>query len=129
MVAAKKSVATKKPASKVAKARKGTAKSVSANAKARKAPIVAKASAKTTRFSLFKRAKGGAKKKSDTSMHSFRLAKESTPFMSFCITRQTVYWVVLVAFIIFAQLWILSLQVEVASLLDAQQSQLSSSSF
>lgn len=57
-------------------------------------------------------------------MRSFHVAKDVKPFTTFQVTRQTVYWVILVAFIIFAQLWIISLQVEVASLLDAQQSQL-----
>lgn len=55
---------------------------------------------------------------------SFRIVKEDVPFTSFRITRQTVYWVILVAFIVFAQLWIINLQVQVASLLDAQQTQL-----
>lgn len=59
-----------------------------------------------------------------TEMRSFRVSKDDMPFGTFRVTRQTVYWVILVAFIIFAQLWIINLQVEVASLLDAQQTQL-----
>jgi len=59
-----------------------------------------------------------------TGMRSFRVSKDDMPFGTFRVTRQTVYWVILVAFIIFAQLWIINLQVEVASLLDAQQTQL-----
>lgn len=57
-------------------------------------------------------------------MQSFHIAKDDLPFTTFRVTRQTLYWVVLVSFIIFAQLWIISLQVEIASLLDAQQAQL-----
>lgn len=64
------------------------------------------------------------KKSATNEMRSFHVAKDQTPFTTFRVTRQTVYWVILVAFIIFAQLWIISLQVEVASLLDAQQAQL-----
>jgi hypothetical protein len=57
-------------------------------------------------------------------LRSFRIAREQRAFTDFQITRQTVYWIILVAFIIFAQLWILKLQVEVATLLDTQQAQL-----
>lgn len=62
--------------------------------------------------------------KSKLSMRSFRVAKDDQDFSGFRITRQTVYWIILVAFIIFAQLWILKLQIEVATLIDAQQQQL-----
>ena len=57
-------------------------------------------------------------------VRSFKVSKNNPPFTSFQITRQTVYWIILVSFIIFAQLWILKLQVEVASLIEAQQIQL-----
>lgn len=57
-------------------------------------------------------------------MRSFRVAQDDQDFTGFRITKQTVYWIILVAFIIFAQLWILKLQIEVATLIDAQQSQL-----
>jgi len=49
---------------------------------------------------------------------SFRVAKEPVPFTSFKITRQTVYWVILISFIIFTQLWILRLQMDVATLTE-----------
>lgn len=88
-------------------------KTVAKASVAKKAPVK-KASAKrsTTR----------AKKM--VNMRSFRIAKENQEFTGFRITRQTIYWIILVAFIIFAQLWILKLQVEVASLIDTQQQQL-----
>ena len=57
-------------------------------------------------------------------MRSFRISPEERAFTDFRITRQTIYWIILIGFIIFAQLWILKLQVEVASILDAQQAQL-----
>jgi len=68
-------------------------------------------------------------KKSSTKkvqMRSFHIAPEEKSFNTFQITRQTVYWVILVAFILFAQLWILKLQIDVATLLDIQQQQLMS---
>lgn len=63
-------------------------------------------------------------KKADN-YHSFKVSSNEAPFTSFRVTRQTVYWVVLIAFIIFAQLWILKLQIEVAQVIDQQTSSLS----
>jgi hypothetical protein len=62
--------------------------------------------------------------KKQPEMRSFRISNDKQPFTDFRITRQTVYWIILIAFIIFAQLWILKLQIEVATLIDAQQAQL-----
>lgn len=45
---------------------------------------------------------------------SFRIAKDQRPFLSFKITIQTVYWTLLVAVIIFLQLWILQAQYRAA---------------
>lgn len=56
-------------------------------------------------------------------MRSFRLSAEEQSFTDFRITRQTVYWVILISFILFAQLWILQLQVDVATIIDEQQAQ------
>lgn len=94
----------------MATAKKSTAKKTTSRAS------TAKTAAKST--------KTRKSRASKAEMQSFRVVKESIPFTSFRITRQTVYWVILVAFIIFAQLWIINLQVEVASLIDAQQTQL-----
>lgn len=57
-------------------------------------------------------------------MRSFRLSREERAFTDFQVTRQTLYWIILAGFIIFAQLWILKLQIEVASIIDAQQEQI-----
>lgn len=57
--------------------------------------------------------------------NSFKVSSSQTPFRNFRVTRQTVYWVVLVAFIIFAQLWILKLQIDVAQIIDQQTNTLS----
>ena len=107
--------------------KKSTAKSTKAHttsaAVSKKAPTV-----KAKKPAASKKARKPSKKTSDE-MKSFHVAKEAEPFMSFRVTRQTIYWVILIAFIVFAQLWILSLQVEVASLLDAQQAQLEQDAF
>lgn len=60
-----------------------------------------------------------------STVRSFKVAKSPEKFTSFKLTRQTLYWVILIAFIIFAQLWIIKLQVEIGTLLDTQQTQLS----
>ena len=57
-------------------------------------------------------------------MKSFKVAPEPVPFRTFKITKQTVYWVLIVSIIIFSQLWILKMQFEVASLVEAQQASL-----
>lgn len=65
-----------------------------------------------------------AKVQKTDAIRSFRIHQDTRPFTSFRITRQTIYWIILVCFIIFVQLWILKLQIEVATLLDAQATQL-----
>lgn len=65
-----------------------------------------------------------ASAKSSAEMRSFRLSREDRAFMDAQVTRQTLYWIILVAFIVFVQLWILKLHIEVATILDAQQQQL-----
>lgn len=64
------------------------------------------------------------KSKNEPRYDSFKVSKSDAPFTTLKITRQTVYWVILIAFIIFAQLWILKLQIDVAQLIDAQAASL-----
>ena len=92
-----------------------TKKSPTKKAPVKKAPAKRTATKKTTSKS--------SKISKQPEIRSFRLAREDRAFTSFQITRQTVYWIILVSFIIFVQLWILKLQIEVATLLDAQQAQ------
>ena len=82
----------------------------------------AKATVKTTpKKSTPKKTSAKRTSKKPTEMQSFHVYPENQPFTAFKITRQTVYWVLLVAFIVFVQLWILKLQVEVAQLIDNQE--------
>jgi hypothetical protein len=102
--------------------KKTTTKKTSAPKKTTaRATVTKKAPVKKT---TAKRAPKRTSSKKTPEMRSFHIAKESQEFTKFKVTRQTVYWVILVAFIIFAQLWILKLQVDVATLIDAQQQQL-----
>ena len=110
MVTSKKPT-TKKATAKVASkapAKKTVAKSAPASAAKKK--VVAKST---------------SSKKGTNGYKTLRVATPEESFSSFRITRQTVYWVILIAFIIFVQLWILSLQIDVATLLESQQAELS----
>lgn len=46
-------------------------------------------------------------------MKSFRVAKEETPFFTFRLTKQTVYWLILSAVVIAFTLWLLKLQSDI----------------
>lgn len=98
MATAKKSTAKKKPVAKKAPVKKPVKKVV-----ARKAAVTKKTSVKKA-----------------PQMKSFRISKEDASFTTFKITRQTIYWTVLICFIIFVQLWILKLQIEVSTYLENQ---------
>lgn len=100
----------------MATTKKTTKKTVST-----KSPVKKSAPKKTTAKKSAPRAKAAAK---DPSFQSFKVAENQPPFSTFKITRQTVYWIILVSFIVLAQLWIIKLQVEVATLLDIQQQEL-----
>ncbi len=111
---------TKKPAAKRASVKKAPAKKTvasRANTSKPKAPVTRKPAAKRAP------SKQSAKSTRNSQMRSFHLSQDQASFTTFKITRQTVYWIILVAFIVFAQLWIIKLQVEVASLIEAQQAE------
>lgn len=84
-----------------------TKKSVATKAPAKKSSVTRKSTAKKT-----------------SGVKSFRVSANEPSFRTFKITRQTVYWLVLIAFIIFMQLWILKLQIEVSTYLQAQETAL-----
>jgi hypothetical protein len=48
-------------------------------------------------------------------MKSFHLYKESQSFSQFQASRQTVYWVILLVYITIIQLWLLSIQIDIAN--------------
>lgn len=111
-MATTKKTTTKKPATRSTTKSTATKKTTTV---AKKAPVKKTTATKKT----VKKASAKAPQ-----MRSFRVANDQQQFTSFRITRQTVYWIILVAFIIFVQLWILKLQIEVVTLIDAQQAQL-----
>ena len=101
--------------------KKSPAKKAAPKKTTAKATVTKKAPAKATAKKTSSKGKATVKQ---AELRSFRIAKDTQPFTSFQITRQTIYWIILVSFIIFVQLWILKLQIEVAMLLDAQQVQI-----
>lgn len=52
-------------------------------------------------------------------MQSFKVYRNAPPFMSFHITKQTIYWTVLLLIIFGIQIWILKVQLDIAALTDA----------
>ncbi|MBC7564676.1 hypothetical protein H7100_00375 [Candidatus Saccharibacteria bacterium] len=64
--------------------------------------------------------KVASKKRSTTKkpaeMQSFRVYKDTQPFTRIGFSRQTIYWSILLAFIIVTQLWILKIQLDIANL-------------
>jgi hypothetical protein len=49
-------------------------------------------------------------------MKSFHMYKEEKPFTRLQLSRQTLYWVILLVFIVITQLWILKIQMDIANL-------------
>ncbi|UTX51683.1 hypothetical protein KI440_01895 [Candidatus Saccharibacteria bacterium TM7i] len=116
-MATTKKPAAKKTTSKASTARKAPVKKTVAAKSTAKKPVAKRTANSTARKAPTTR-KVAAKK--TAKMRSFHVAGDQPPFKSFAITRQTVYWLILVSVIIFAQLWILKTQYEVINLLDQQ---------
>jgi hypothetical protein len=57
-------------------------------------------------------------KKKAEQMKSFKIYRDNPAFTTFRVTRQTVYWTILLVFIIIMQLWILKVQLDIAVLTD-----------
>lgn len=49
---------------------------------------------------------------------SFKVVKDSIPFITTKITQQTMIWSVLLIFIMLVQIWILSVQLDVANTIE-----------
>lgn len=58
-------------------------------------------------------------KKEEQPMRSFKIYRDTPAFTTFRVTRQTVYWTILLIFIIVMQLWILQVQLEIAALTES----------
>ncbi len=96
-----------------------TAKKTTAKKKPVTRKVAVKKPAKTSVASKTTRSRKTSVSKTPQ-MRSFRISKEDSAFTTFKITRQTIYWTILICFIIFVQLWILKLQIEVSTYLETQ---------
>lgn len=85
--------------------------------------IAKKTNAKKTigkvRFSVKKTLIKKTRSKKEEPMRTLRLSRESRPFITTRITKQTVYWSILLIFIMVMQLWILNIQLDVIKLTDS----------
>ena len=82
-------------------------------AKAATKKTIAKKTVAKTVASKPKRAKKIAKPQ------SFHVFKDNTPFMTFKITEQTAYWLILLVLIFGLSLWVLNIQINTNILLDS----------
>lgn len=65
--------------------------------------------------------KTAAKRKTTkkAAVKSFRVSADTRPFMSFQVTKQTVYWAILLGFILILFLWILNIQLDILRITDS----------
>jgi len=106
MATAKKST-TKKPTAKRTVAQKTTTT---------KRAVTAKPTAK--KVAAVKKTTVSAKSKKSAEFESFHLGKEKTPFMTFRITDQTIYWSILLIYIMLLVLWISNIQLETLRIIE-----------
>lgn len=59
-------------------------------------------------------------------MKTFAVVKKDIPFFTVRITKQTVYWSILLIFVLLMQLWILNAQLDVIDTLDSINASISS---
>ena len=81
--------------------------------------IMATAKKKTTKKAAPRPKKAAARPKKVAKIESFKLSRETSPFVSFKITEQTVYWSILLILILILTLWILQIQINVSEILDS----------
>jgi len=68
--------------------------------------------------------KSTVKKSSPHKVHqkkikSFKISKETKPFVSYKITDQTIYWSILLILILVVCLWILQIQINISDMIDS----------
>lgn len=73
---------------------------------------------KTAAKAALKTVKKVAPKKVAYKEESFKLVKEKTPFKSFKVTEQTLYWGILFLYIFALSLWVLSIQLNILDVIE-----------
>lgn len=61
------------------------------------------------------------KSSAPTSVHmeTLKMSKETTPFLTIAITRQTLYWLIISAMVLALGLWVINIQIKVNELYDS----------
>lgn len=72
----------------------------------------------TTKKSASTKAKA-SKTRQSPSVQSFRPTSSDTPFLTFRITRQTLYWFILSVVVLFFGLWIVKLQIQIEDIYNS----------
>jgi hypothetical protein len=69
-----------------------------------------------------KKRKAAPRKARVAPLRSFKVSKETAPFVSFRITDQTVYWSILLILILILALWVLQIQINISDILNSVSS-------
>jgi len=62
--------------------------------------------------------KAAPRKSKSVAVKSFKLAKDKTPFMTYQVSQQTIYWAILFIYIMILSLWILNIQLDTLRIID-----------
>ncbi len=52
-------------------------------------------------------------------LKSFKVGKDSKPFMSFKVTDQTIYWSILLIMVLALSLWVLQIQINITDTINS----------
>ncbi len=78
----------------------------------------AKSTAKKPTMTRKSTNKPAAKKQKIVAEQSFRPTKDSTPFMTFQFTRQSIYWLILSVLVLALGAWVMYLNVKIQDIYD-----------
>ena len=68
---------------------------------------------------VVKKAAPRVKKAKATQPESFKLQREPRRFLTFKVTDQTIYWAILLVYIMGLSLWVLNIQIDTYHILDS----------
>ncbi|NCQ54568.1 hypothetical protein COV88_01000 [Candidatus Saccharibacteria bacterium CG11_big_fil_rev_8_21_14_0_20_41_19] len=79
---------------------------------------VKKVAKKVVAKKTIKVVKATPRKAKAVAFKSFQLVKEKTPFMTYQVSQQTIYWAILFIYIMILSLWILNIQLDTLRIID-----------
>ena len=59
-----------------------------------------------------------ARKVSKLQEQSFMVVREKAPFLTFKITTQTIYWIIVLVYVLLLSLWILKIQLDTLTIIE-----------